>query len=80
VAERRLSGAALDVYDPEPTSPNNPLLKLPNVVFAPHVASFTDQGLKLMGDGTADQILQVLRGERPPNLLDPSLWPGRVGK
>lgn len=73
-----LAGAALDVFDPEPPLPDNPLLRRHNVVVTPHIASFTDLGVQRMSEGITDQILQVLRGERPDHLLNPEVWPGRV--
>jgi phosphoglycerate dehydrogenase-like enzyme len=76
--EGHLAGAGLDVFDPEPPLPDNPLLKMPNVVVTPHIASGTDRGISAMMHGTVDQILQVLRGERPPSMLNPEVWPGRV--
>ncbi len=77
--EGHFAGAGLDVFDPEPPEADNPLLKMKNVVVTPHIASGTDQGVYDMMHGTADQIMQVLKGEQPPHLLDPSAWPGRVG-
>lgn len=74
-----LAGAGLDVFDPEPPEPDNPLLKMPNVVVTPHIASRTDAGVRAMWGGVAHQIGQVLRGERPSNLANPEAWPGRVG-
>ena len=74
-----LAGAGLDVFDPEPPMPDNPLLHMTNVVVTPHVASNTDQGYWRMGQGVVDQVLQVLAGERPSCLIDPAAWPGRVG-
>lgn len=73
-----LAGAGLDVFDPEPPHPDNPLLKMANVVVTPHIASGTDRGISNMMNGAVDQILMVLRGERPPHLIDPAVWPGRV--
>ena len=79
LAEGHLAGAGLDVFDPEPPEPDNPLLRMANVVVTPHIASYTDRGLAAMMNGAIDQILQVLRGERPPFLVNPEVWPGRVG-
>jgi D-3-phosphoglycerate dehydrogenase len=73
-----LAGAGLDVFDPEPPEPTNPLLKMINVVVTPHIASSTDRGLAAMFEGTADNILQVLKGERPRWLVNPEVWPGRM--
>ncbi len=74
-----LAGAALDVFDPDPPSPDNPLLHMPNVVATPHIAPFTDAGFQSMWSGVARQIEQLLRAERPANLANPEVWPGRVG-
>jgi phosphoglycerate dehydrogenase-like enzyme len=74
-----LGGAGLDVFDPEPPSPDNPLLHMTNVVVTPHVASNTDKGVWRMSQSVVDQVLQVLAGERPSFLIDHAAWPGRVG-
>ena len=74
----QLAGAAMDVFDPEPPSPDNPLFSLPNVVATPHISSFTDLGRQAMSQGAVEQVLQVLRGERPPSLVNPEAWPGRT--
>ncbi len=74
-----LAGAGLDVFDPEPPMPDNPLLRMTNVVVTPHVASNTDKGLWRMSQSVVDQVLQVLAGECPTFLIDPAAWPGRVG-
>ena len=76
--EGHLAGAGLDVFDPEPPAPDNPLLRVANVVATPHVGSFTDSGTEAMHSGAVEQVLQVLRGERPPSLLNPEAWPGRA--
>jgi phosphoglycerate dehydrogenase-like enzyme len=78
LAEGHLAGAALDVFDPEPPPPDHPLLRMTHVVVTPHTASYTDLGYQGMGLGAVEQTLQVLRGERPPNLLNPEVWPGRI--
>jgi D-3-phosphoglycerate dehydrogenase len=76
--EGHLAAAGLDVFDPEPPHPDNPLLKMRNVVVTPHIASSTDRGISAMMHGVADQVIQVLNGERPPYLLNPEVWPGKV--
>jgi phosphoglycerate dehydrogenase-like enzyme len=73
-----LAGAGLDVFDPEPPHPENPLLHMPNVVVTPHVASNTDMGTWRMSQSVVDQVLQLLAGERPAFLIDPDAWPGRM--
>ncbi|MFC1976605.1 NAD(P)-dependent oxidoreductase [Chloroflexota bacterium] len=67
------------MFDPEPPSPDNPLLRMDNVVVTPHIASNTSRGIWRMSQGVVGQILQVLAGERPAHLIDPAAWPGRVG-
>jgi phosphoglycerate dehydrogenase-like enzyme len=74
-----LAGAGLDVFDPEPPLPDNPLLRMANVVVTPHVASNTDKGYWRMSQSVVDQVLQVLAGERPAFLIDQAAWPGRMG-
>lgn len=78
LAEGHLAGAGLDVFDPEPPLPDNPLLQMTNVVLTPHIASYTDRGLEAMMHGVIDQILLILQGERPPFLVNPAAWPGRA--
>jgi D-3-phosphoglycerate dehydrogenase len=75
-----LAGAALDVFRNEPPPPDHPLLALPNVVATPHNAAWTDVGRLASSEGAATQVLQVLAGQRPPWLVDPGAWPGRVAE
>jgi D-3-phosphoglycerate dehydrogenase len=59
----KLAGAGLDVFEQEPTPADNPLLKLPNVISAPHMAGVTRESLDRMGLQTARNILSVLDGK-----------------
>jgi phosphoglycerate dehydrogenase-like enzyme len=72
-----LGGAGLDVYDPQPPAPDNPLLAFDQVVLTPHVASFTREGRRRMGMTVVDDVLSALRGEQPRYLVDPGVWPRR---
>ena len=59
-----LSGAALDVFDPEPPPADFPLLGFENVILTPHMASRTSIAIENMGWVVRD-VAAVLEGERP---------------
>jgi D-3-phosphoglycerate dehydrogenase / 2-oxoglutarate reductase len=63
--EGRIGGAALDVFDPEPTT-EHPLFSLPNVVVTPHLGASTAEAQDKAGLTIAEQILLALRGEFVP--------------
>jgi len=69
-----IAGAALDVFEPEPSLDGNPLYQFQNVIVTPHLAGVTAEATKRMSIGAAEQVLQVLRGERPPRLVNPEVW------
>ncbi len=72
-----VAGAALDVWAEEPTPPDNPLRFLENVIATPHIAGVTlEMMLKSITVATRD-MLMILRGEHPPNLLNPEVWEKR---
>jgi len=70
LAERRIAGAGLDVFEQEPTDPDDPLLKLDNIICAPHALCWTDQCFA--GNGAADiaAVLAVMRGEVPRGVVN----------
>ena len=61
-----LAGAGLDVFDREPPSPDNPLLKLSSVIAAPHMAGVTKESFDRMAISVATNLLEVLDGK--PNM------------
>jgi D-3-phosphoglycerate dehydrogenase len=62
--EKRLAGAACDVFEKEPPG-DNPLLRLDNFIAAPHSAGQTGDGLRKLGEVTVDNIIRVMNGEAP---------------
>ena len=73
-----LAAAGLDVFEEEPTSRDNPLLNLDNVVVSSHVAGVTAEAHVTASLQVTSEMLRVLRGERPHVLANPDVWP-RVG-
>lgn len=69
-----IAGAGLDVFVQEPTPPDNPLFELPNVIVTAHIAAYTRESLRRLSVGAAEQVMQVLEGERPPHLVNPEVW------
>jgi len=72
--ERWIQGAALDVFDEEPTPPENPLLKLDNVIVTAHAMAFTDEFLNSIWEIISKQISQIIRGEVPDGLVNREVW------
>jgi Phosphoglycerate dehydrogenase and related dehydrogenases len=60
-----IAGAAIDVFETEPPSSDNPLFRLPNVVVTPHDASFTHEAFGRMGEHMVHNIRDVLEGRVP---------------
>ena len=65
-----IRGAGLDVFEQEPIDPDNPLLKMDNVVVSPHSLCHTDEFFKGSWNGKLRQAAQILRGEIPEALVN----------
>ena len=74
LVEGRIRAAALDVTTPEPLPPDDPLLDAPNLLVVPHLGSATERTRVRMAELAVDGLLSALRGERPANVVDPSVW------
>jgi len=60
--EGRIAGAGLDVFAIEPIEPDNPLLKLDNVILTPHIAFKTEEALKRRAEITMGNIANFMKG------------------
>ncbi len=65
LAEGRIAGAGLDVYDPEPLPADHPLLQMDNVILTPHSLAWTDDLYRDNSLFACENILTVLRGQTP---------------
>lgn len=70
--EGRIAGAGLDVYEREPEVEPG-LIKLENVVLAPHIASASYETRLRMATMAAENLVAGLKGNRPPNLVNPEV-------
>ncbi|MEM0058376.1 MAG: glyoxylate reductase [Candidatus Bathyarchaeia archaeon] len=68
-----IAGAALDVFEQEPTPVDNPLLKLDNVVVAPHISSASYETRSRMAEMVAENLIAFFEGKQPPNLVNPEV-------
>ena len=66
-----IAGAALDVLEQEPPPPDDPLLKLPNVLFTPHTASWSAESMVQLRRDVVRNVVQVLRGDAPRAVVNP---------
>jgi len=66
-----IGAAALDVTDPEPLPPADPLLDAPNLIVVPHIGSATHATRERMADFAVDNLLAALAGRPMPNPAEP---------
>lgn len=72
---KRIAGAGLDVFLDEPPAIDHPLLTLDNVVATPHNAGISEDALRAMAVGAAEQWITIFEGKVPPRLINPKAWP-----
>lgn len=73
LAERRIAGAGLDVFEHEPHV-DPALVTMPNVVLTPHLGSAVAELRESMANVVVDNILAVLDGRQPPNCWNPEIY------
>jgi len=65
LSEKKIAGAALDVYSKEPPSADFPLFKLDNVLMFPHIAAYTVETISRMDRMNAEDLVKFFKGEKP---------------
>jgi phosphoglycerate dehydrogenase-like enzyme len=83
LAEGRIAGAALDVFEQEPVSSDNPILKLENVIVSPHSLCWTDECYRGIAESAFRAVVDVALLRRPVNLVNPAAlehprWAGQI--
>lgn len=78
--DKRIAGAATDVFEEEPINPENPLLNMPNVIVTPHIGGVTVQSSIRRGNELVKRILDVFAGKKPEGLVNPDVWPAYIQK
>lgn len=68
-----IAGAALDVFEQEPRV-HPKLLEMENVTLLPHIGSGSSETRERMGFVAVQNIFAALRGESPPNILNPDIY------
>ena len=69
--DRRIAGAALDVFEQEPIDPDDPLLQLDNVILSPHAVALTEEAFAGSGRSAGEAVLAFARGDVPRHLANP---------
>src|SRR5947207_8284668 len=70
LAARRIAGAALDVFAQEPITPDNPLLKLDNVILTPHSICWTDEFFRNNAESAFRSVSAVAAGRTPAYVVN----------
>lgn len=75
VESGQIAGAALDVVDEEPPSPDHPLYCTDRILVTAHVAWYSEQAFRDVRVKAVEEVARVLQGELPRNLLNPGVRP-----
>lgn len=71
LAEGRLIGAGLDVFEHEPPDPTHPFFNLPNVVVTNHIGWYSEEAMRDLQRKAAEEAVRVLQGQPPRHWLNP---------
>jgi phosphoglycerate dehydrogenase-like enzyme len=70
LAERRIAGAAIDVFEQEPTPADNPLLQLDNIIVTPHYICLTDECIATVAASAFGACRDLANGRVPRNVVN----------
>ena len=76
----KIAGAALDVTEPEPIPLDSPLLKLPNCLIVPHIASASVATRAKMAQMAAANVVAGVRGDKLPTCVNPEVYEKGIRK
>ncbi|MEO8629302.1 MAG: hydroxyacid dehydrogenase [Betaproteobacteria bacterium] len=77
LTQNQIAGAAIDVFEQEPTPPSNPLLELDNIIVTPHYICLTDECINTVAAGVFSACRDLANGRVPKNVVNPQVL-GRV--
>ena len=72
--DERLGGAVCDVYHEQPLKRDHPFLGLDNMVLTAHVGGLTQESMRRLSIGSAQEVVRLLRDEKPVNFVNPEVW------
>ena len=75
IRQKWIAGAGLDVFEKEPIDPDNPLLKMDNVIVTPHSASYSDVAFRRLRTCVGQEAARVVAGRWPKNVVNKTVKP-----
>jgi D-3-phosphoglycerate dehydrogenase len=73
--QKWIAGAGIDVFEKEPIDPNDPLLKMDNVILTPHTAFYSDASDIRVRTSVAQEAVRIARGHLPKNIVNKGVKP-----
>ncbi len=73
--DKKIAGAALDVFEKDPIDPDNPLLNMDQVIVTPHSASYCEASFKRLRTSVGEEAVRVAQGRWPKNVVNKDVEP-----
>ena len=73
--EKWIAGAGIDVFEKEPIAPDDPLLKMDNVILTPHTAFYSDASDIRVRTSVAQEAVRIALGHLPKNIVNKGVKP-----